>query len=166
MKKFGLRRYPKVLSDELARAFRIIDRLGHDIALGLLKKYRRNRRLRIAAWGISNIGAPVDGLEQIPFEYVDEIGKLDTAFSKLHHYRNGGAADYTAADVERKISRIRSKTKRKPKNNDDEIIDYLNKHGYATSDNKKAIISDAAAYFSTTGRTIYRAMERKKSTDT
>lgn len=165
-KKHALRRYPKVLSDELERALWIVDRLGHGIALGLLKKYRRNRRLRIAAWGISNIGVPVDGLEPIPFEYSDAIKKLDTAFSKWHHYRNGGAADYTAIGVEREINRIRAKMGRVRKNNDDEVISYLRQRGYASSDNKKAIISDAATHFNTSERAIYRSLERKKSTDT
>lgn len=104
-----LRKYPKILADELNSALRSLEGLAPEQRTELLRRYQRNRMKMIAAVGLDNVNARVEGLELIPFEHHDNIRRLDEAFQKLRHYNNGGAEDYVAADVERTINHIRGR---------------------------------------------------------
>lgn len=157
--KKRLPRLPKVLADELFSALSLIDVLGHEHTMELLARYRRNCLKRITHWGISNIGAKVNGLEPIPSEHLPKIERLDAAFKKFHAYRNGGAEDYVATDVERSINRLRAAQPRSRIKNYEEIGEHLRRFGYLTSDNKKALVSDAASYFGVSESTIQRAIK-------
>jgi DNA polymerase/3'-5' exonuclease PolX len=157
MKRTIHRRIPKVLSDELEAALLAVEDLGHETFMELLARFRRGRTRCIAAWGILNIGAPVDGLESIPLEQLRNIERLDEAFQKLHKFRNGGAGDYVAADVEKAINRLRAQGPRKRTNDYEEICCWLRRRGYETSESKKDLRADAAKHFSTSEATIKRA---------
>ncbi|MCU0809444.1 MAG: hypothetical protein MUE59_00115 [Thiobacillaceae bacterium] len=157
------RRIPKVLSDELNAALLEVDDLGHETVMELLARYRRNRVRRIARWDALITGVPVtdtqvEGLEPIPVEQFRNIERLDRAFQMLHEYRNGGASDYVAADVEKVINRLRAQGPRKRNNDYAQICTWLRQRGYATSENKKALVAAAADYFITSESTINRAM--------
>jgi hypothetical protein len=152
------RRFPKVLWDEVTVALRAVDDLGNETSMELLARYRRNRAKCIATWDVLNIGAPVDGLEFMSFRQLLKIEQLNKAFQKLHHYQNGGAGDYVAADVESAINSIRAQGPRKPKNNYDEICRWLRRIGYEASHNKKALVDDAIAAFGVKNSTIRTAL--------
>ena len=165
------RRFPKVLADELKEALFVVDKLGNELAMELLAAFRRNRLKRIAAWGASSIGNPADGLEPFPLEYFQAFERLDGAFRKLHHFRNGGAGDYVAADVDRVINRQRASQPRIRSNNHEDIARYLKQREYETSDNKKALVMDASSHFDTSESTVRKALRsqglsRRKSTVT
>ncbi len=159
--KKGLPRLPKVLADELFAALSVTDALGQEERKELLARYRRNRVRCIAVWGVTNTGARVDGLEPIPSEHLLKIERLDDAFQKFHAYRNGGAEDYVAADVERSINRLRAAQPRSRITNYEEIGEYLRRRGYVTSDNKKSLVTDAATHFGVSESTIQRAMKAR-----
>jgi len=152
------RRFPKVLADELSAALFAVSDLGHEAFMELLARYRRNRAKRIAVWGLLNNGAPVDGLEFIPLEQIRNIERLDEAFQKLHNYSDGGAGDYVAADVEKVINSFRAQGPRKRSHDYGEICMWLSRREYRSSDNKKALVAEAADFFSTSESTIFRAL--------
>lgn len=158
MAKLG--RFPKVLADELSAALFAVRDLGHEQTMDLLARYRRNRAKRIATWGVLSVGAPVDGLESIPCEHHWKIERLDDAFQKLHHYRDGGAGDYVATDVEREINRHRGKQPKRRDNAYEDICDYLRRKGYETSENKKELVADAVLHFDVSESTIRRAIKK------
>lgn len=165
------RRLPKVLADELDKALFGLDKLGNEQVTNLLATFRRNRAKRISAWGILNIGSPTDGLEPFPLEHYPAIELLDEAFRKLHHFRNGGAGDYVAADVEREINRSRASGPRIRSSSYEDIARYLKQREYETSDNKKALVMDAISHFNTSESTVRKALRsqglsRRKSTVT
>lgn len=144
--KKKLRRVPKVIADELESAIRATEAFA-DQRLELLARYRRNRIRRIATWGISGIGEPVEGLELIPLEFINGIKALDTAFGKLHSFNNGGGGDYAAKDVETAIRSFHASQTRNRENDYGLIADYLRRRKYAESCNKKALVEDARSYF-------------------
>jgi hypothetical protein len=144
--KKALRAIPKALADELAAALKATDPLGDERPV-LLARLRRNRAKSIAAWGICNIGTPVADLEAIPIENLTDIQRLDAAFGKLYHYKNGGAGDYAAKDVETAIRSHHASQPRKRENNYKEIADYLRRRNYIESSNKKALVEDARQRF-------------------
>lgn len=170
--KATLRRFPKVLADELHLALGIVHRLGQERALELLDNYRRNHAKCIATWGVLTSGASVQGLKPIPEEHVAEIARLDEAFRKLHAYRHGGAEEYAAADVERAINSLRARGTRSRSTEHAEICEWLQGRGYTKSDNKKDLVSRAAEHFDVSGSTVQRALRQcnmtrgKKSTVT
>lgn len=153
-------RYPKVIADELNAALRAVRDLGHKQTDDLLARYRRNHVKCIATWGVLNIGAPVDGLESIPYEHLWKIARLDDAYQKLHHYREGGAGDYVATDVEREINRHRGKQTKRGDNEHEKICAYLRRKGYETSDNKRELVVDAELKFRVSESTIRRAIRK------
>lgn len=150
------RRFPKVLADELERALSAVSELGPDLALNLLAKYRNNRSKSIAAWGLFNIGAPVHGLESIPPEHLLKIQRLDDAYAKLHHYRNGGAVDYVASAVVREIAKARASLPRRRSRKIDclAVADYLRSRGYSENANQKGLILEAMEHFKISERTV------------
>jgi hypothetical protein len=163
------KRFPKVLADRLSFALHAVRDLGHEKMLELLAIHRRNHVKRIATWGILNTGAPVEGLESIPLEHIHNIDRLDQAFQEIHNYMDGGADDYVAADVVSAISRMHAQEPRETKNDYGEICDWLNKRGYATSDNKKALVLVAMGVFEISESTVRKALRagglaRKKQT--
>jgi len=153
-----LPRFPRVLWQELDAALSATDSLGLEQTKELLARYRRNRLKYIATWGVTNIGAKVEGLESIPLEHLRKIERLDEAFQKLHKYRQGGAGDYIAVDVERVINRLRAQQPRSHKTGYEEIGRYLHRRGYMASDNKKALVADAASYCQVSESTVRRAI--------
>lgn len=154
------RRFPKVLADELEFALFAVRSLAPEKQAELLARYRRNRVKCIAVWGLLNLDAKVEGLESIPYEYADAIERLDKAFAKVHHYRNGGAGDYVADDVVSEVSRLNAKRPRKRETNYEEIGDYLRRRKYAASGNKKAIVADAMAHFDVSESTVQRVISK------
>ncbi len=158
--KAKLRRFPKVLADELHFALWIVRRLGRERALELLDNYRHNRARCIGTWGVLNIGAPVEGLRPIPPEHFADIARLDEAFSKLHAYRDGGAEDHVAADVERAINSLRAQGTRSRSTEHAEICEWLRGRGYTKSDNKKDLVSKAGEHFGVSDSTVRRALRQ------
>ncbi len=175
-KKSKLPRYPKVLFEKLRFALFCVRDLDHEMVMDLLMKYRCNRTRFIAATGINNKYLPtevgncesvsVKDLEPIPIEHLHNIEQLDEAFQQLHKYRNGGAGDYIAADVESGINSLRAKMPRAPrigrgeKVDHDEICAYLRRRSYESSSNKKALRIDAMSHFNISERTIYTALSK------
>ncbi len=156
------RRFPKVLADAVADAFSQVSDLKHDEVMELLERYRSNRDNRaksIAYWGVLKIGETVESFEPVPTKYFLRIKQLDEAFQKLHHYRNGGAGDYVAADVVREISRQHAKRPRKSLNDYQAIGDFLHRRNYITSLNQKAIVADAVIHFGVSESTVRRAIK-------
>ena len=152
------RRLPKVLSDELNEALMAVEKLGDESAMDLLERFRRNRAKYISTWGVNNIGNAVSDLEEIPIEHFHAIVNLDKAFTKLHRYRNGGAGDYVAAEVNSEINRLRARKPRNRLNSDEDIAQYLKQRGYETSDNLKELVMDATSHFDTSESTVRRAI--------
>lgn len=152
------RRYPKILADEVLSALRDTDHLGHERTMELLELYRAGRLQMIADIGIRDDPASKrrSYFQAIPIGHLNAIRNLDTAFGKLHQYKNGGAGDYAAADVEKFINAERGKLprKRSRKVDSEEVETFLIRRNYSDSNNKKAIISDAAAHFEVSPRTI------------
>lgn len=159
MKKSALSRYPKVLADELHAALSGVSELTPETKMEYLERYRSNHVKCIATWGLLNIGAPVSGLKHIPEKYFQKIARLDAAFQKLHDYRNGGAGDYAAADVEKAINSFRAKGPRKRDHNYGEICDWLRRRGYESSDNKKRLVLDAVDVFDVSESRVRRALQ-------
>lgn len=158
--KKKLKTIPKVIADELLAAFRATDSLG-EMRSVWLERYRQNRRKCIAAWGISNIGASVDGIEAIPIEYSQDIQRLDEVFRKLHHFLNGGAGDYAAKDVERVINQYRASGSRKARDEQQkEILKFLLSRDYPNQENQKAIRIAASERYGVSERTVSRAIEK------
>ncbi|MEP1214788.1 MAG: hypothetical protein ABJM11_00090 [Marinobacter sp.] len=124
----------------------------------LLKLYRAGRMQMIAGMGLRDDlpSNSCSNFQAIPIEHFNAIRNLDTAFKKLFHYIRGGAGDYAAIDVEKFISSERGKLprKRSRKVDSEEVETFLIRRNYADSDNKKAIISDAASHFEVSPRTI------------
>ena len=159
-KKKKLRKIPKVIADELETAICAVEVLGNDW-MELLARYRRNRLKRISAWGLSSIGDLVEGLEPIPFEFIHGIELLDRAFRKLHHFRNNGAGDYVAKDVERVINQYRASGSRKAKDEQQkEILKFLLSRDYPNQENQKAIRIVASERYGVSERTVSRAIEK------
>lgn len=152
------RRFPKALAGELSFALSTVRDLGSEQTMELLARFRRNRVKYIATWGLFNTGAPVENLESILPEHHWKLEKLDEAFQKLHHYKNGGAEDYAAIDVERMINSQRAKQPRKRANDYRAIYAYLQSRGYESSVNKKALVADAESHFEVSESTIRRAI--------
>lgn len=153
-----LPRIPRVLADELRLALGILDDLDRDLTMELLARFRRNRMRCIAAWGINSGPSPVQGLEPIPIERLADIERLDRAFRNLIAFKNGGAEDYVAVDVEKEINRARARQSRKRITPYQEIGMYLRRRGYAESANKKALVIDAMGHFQVSKSTVYRAI--------
>lgn len=153
------RRVPKVLADEVRFALHAVRDLGHERVLELLEDYRHNRVRCIATWGVLSIGAPVQGLRSVPAEHFNDIARLDEAFRKLHAYRNGGAGDYAAVDVERAINRLRAQEPRQRPNDYEEIGKWLHRRGYTDGYTKKdALVDEAVKHFQTSESTVRRAL--------
>ena len=164
--KKKLRRIPKVLADELDSAIRATESFAGE-RLELLARFRRNRIRQIEAWGISSIGKAVEGLELIPLEFFNGIKALDTAFGKLHAFKNGGAGDYAAKDVETTIRSFHASQPRKRENDYKLIANYLRSRNYADSYNQKAIVEDAKIHFAylNHGHPISESRVRRAITD-
>lgn len=164
--KKKLRKIPKVIADELESAIRATE-VFSDQRLELLARYRSNRIRRIAAWGISGIGEPFDGLEPIPLEWISGIEALDKALDKLHQFNNGCAGDYAAKDVETTIRSFHASQPRKRENEYKLIANYLRSRNYADSYNKKAIVEDAKSHFAylNHGQPISESRVRRAITD-
>lgn len=169
------RRFPKVLADELQFALSAVRELGPDLTEDLLARYRRNRAKSIATWGLFDIGAPVVGLESIPLEHLWKIEKLDDAYAKLHHYRNGGAVDYVASAVAMEIAKARASLPRQRSRKIDclAVADYLRSRGYSENANQKVLILEAMEHFKISERSVRGIAEkagltkaRKQSTAT
>lgn len=169
------KRMPKVLADELLAALQAADKLGPGRAMELLRRYRLNRTKLIAYWGVANIGErpPADIHESIPIEHLSVVQNLDRAFARLHHYRNGGAGDYAARDVETAIRSFRASGPRQRETNHYDICEYLKKRKYVENDNKKELVADAAEHFKCSESKVRKALSdgglarntaRKKST--
>jgi len=154
------RRFPKVLAAELKAALAVTHELGHERALELLDIYRRNYIKRIAAWGILNVGAPVDGLEPFPSERLQQFQRLDMAFQKLHEYLNGGAGDYVAADVVKTINSFNAQKPRKRASDQDKIGAWLARRTYDDSDDKGALVTLAMEKFEVSEATVRRALRK------
>lgn len=169
------RRFPKVLADELQFALSAVRELGPDLTEDLLARYRRNRAKSIATWGLFDIGAPVAGLESIPLEHLGKIERLDDAYAKLHHYRNGGAVDYVASDVAREIAKARASLPRLRSRKADSlaVAEYLRSKQFPEIKNQKKLIDEAMERFKISERTVRDiaakaglTKARKKSTAT
>jgi hypothetical protein len=166
--KKRLPRFPRVLWRELDEALLATESLGHVRTMELLARFRRNRIKFIVAWGVTGVLSgkplnPVDGLEPMSLEEQRMMERLDKAFQALHSYRNGGAGEYAAVDVERAINRLRAKHPRNRKTDYKEIWEYLQRRGYERSDNKKALVIAAMSHFEKGESTIYRAIARKSA---
>ena len=150
------RRFPKVLADELHFALSAVRELGPDFTEYLLARYRRNRAKSIATWGLLNVGAPVDGLESIPVEHHWKIEKLDDAYAKLHHYRNGGAVDYVASAVAKEVSKARASLPRQRSRKADSVAvaEYLRSKQFSEIKNQKKLIGEAVEHFKISERTV------------
>lgn len=150
------RRFPKVLADELSAALAAVRDMDQDFVTELLARYRRNMVKCIATWGLTNMGSPVDGLEQIPLEHYRKIEKLDDAFQKLHHYRDGGAIDYVAKDVANEVSRGRAllPRQRSRKADDEAVAEHLRQRRYSESENQKELILEAMEKFGISERKV------------
>ncbi|MER2539912.1 MAG: hypothetical protein ABTQ26_11790 [Azonexus sp.] len=150
------RRFPKVLADELDFALSAVRELGPDLTEDLLARFRRNRTKCIATWGLFNGGAPVEGLEYIPVEHHWKIEKLDDAYEKLHHYRNGGAVDYVASAVAKEVSKARASLPRqRSKKVDFEVVaEYLKSKQFSEIKNQKKLIEEAKNHFNISERTV------------
>jgi hypothetical protein len=98
-----LRRFPKILADELSAALRAVDDLSREQLHSLLAQFRRNQMRHIAHWGLHQPTGPTPGTTPLPLEYLFRIARLDSAFQALHHYGAGGASDYVAEDVLREV---------------------------------------------------------------
>ena len=149
------RRFPKVLADELSAALAAVRDLDQELVTEWLARYRSNMVKSISAWGLFNEGSPVAGLQLIPAEHFQKIQQLDVAFKKLHHYRDGGAADYVAQAVAKEISRARSSLPRQHSRKADRtaVADFLRSAGYASTKNKKGLILQAMHRFGIKERT-------------
>ena len=163
------RRFPRILAEEISRALSLIRGLGAEHALEFLARYRRNRAKRFVAWGVLTVGATVNDLEFIPNEICSQIEEIDRVFQKMHHYGNGGAADYVAKDVLAAMNRVHGLKSTKTSKNNEKICEYLRRRDYARSDNKEALIADAMEHQGVSKSTVYRAIKtgglgRKKST--
>lgn len=140
-----LRRFPKVLADEVRDAMADVRRLAPSAdVMDLLSRYRRARTKYIAEHGISGIYSPssVPAPAPVPLELHDSIRRLDEAFQKIHHYNRGGAADYLADGVMRAANRAIAKRSRGLEERCEQeqiIFDALMRARYSDSDNKKAI---------------------------
>lgn len=157
-----LPKFPKVLTNKVSHALRATKDMGHERTKLLLDRHRSNHAKRIAAWGISNIGAPVPLLEPMPIEYLYKIKNLDDAFNELRHYIDGGASDYAAKEVGSHINRLRASVPRNRKTEYREIAEYLRIRNYEDSSNKKKLISDAQQHFSVSESTVRRAIQQRK----
>ena len=168
------RKFPIILSDKIKSAFYGVRNLDKGLVMDLLKRFRYNRVKYIGTVGLTfrdpdKVQEAVD-LKPIPAQYFLQIRDLDEAFQELHRYRNGGAGEYAARDVERALNSERAKSPRKRTSDHQEIYDFLVRRKYTTSQNKKAIIADACSRFGLGERTIYRVarrygLTRKQSTD-
>ena len=162
-------RFPPVLWRKVCGALDALSSLGHEETMDLLARYRRNRCKRIATQGVLNPRAWVDGLEPIPFAHQRAIERLDEAFEELHHYRDGGAGDYSAIGVESEINRRRAQQPRTSSHEHGEICAWMRRKGYEASDDKRTLIADAVSFFGTSESTVRRAIRagglaRKKRT--
>lgn len=145
------RRFPKVLADELHVALALTRPLGEEKCMELLAIYRRNMRKGVTNFFAESLGGDIENFEPFPMEWFDKIKALDEAYTKLHHYSNGGASDYVAKAVAADISRSRASLPREHSRKADRaaVAEFLKSGCYATVENKKKkkLIRDAMEYF-------------------
>ena len=152
------RRYPYILAKEIKRALSLMRGLGTEHAAEFLARYRRNRAKHIVARGVLTSSAPVNDLEYIPNEILWQIEEIDRIFEKMHHYDDGGAADYVAKDVLIAMNRAHGSKSRRTSKNHEEIREYLRRRYYERSDNKNALVSDVIDAFGVSRSTVHRAI--------
>ena len=160
--KLTLSRIPKVLAEELEYALAVTDSLGESERSRLLAIHRRNRARCLADWGVLNVGSSVAEVEPMPLEHMRNIELLDKVFQKLHHFRSGGADDYTAIDVERAINSLRARGPRQQNNRYKDIADFLRKRRYGSSTNKKSLVAEAMSHFQISEPTVRRAIRAER----
>lgn len=158
------RRYPKVLADELLSALRDTDELG-PLRSEYLARLRRQLVRYFAERGVmvdAGPWKPIHNPEPIPLEWLDRIVALDTAYGKVHAFRNGGAEDYLAADVLRAANQIAAQ---QPRNlaEVEELKAFLAAHDYPHLTDRSAqarLKQRAAIKFGITVRSVNRRLEK------
>lgn len=178
------RRFPKVLADEIGyalsriRNIKLENELTDEQFSEFLEAYRRNKQRRmvnmistqggsIISKGAQTIPAgsvpPVEGVEPFPPKFLNDFDVIDMAFQRMHKYRNGGAGDYVASAVVSEIQRLNAKKPREQTHQYDQIIAYMKRRGYESSDQKGSVVGDAEEFFKTSKSTIYRALKWSRS---
>lgn len=151
------RRRPRVVTEPLRMALRALAQVPGEEIAEQLARHRRNRARRIAAWGLSGVGAPVPGCEAIAAALADRIERLADAWDVLHDFDRGDTiADYLCDSVVRAVLVERADaTDRRA-----EIAAFCAARGYPGRRGEvKRIVVAATAHFRCSERTIYAALK-------
>lgn len=162
-------KYPVVLQNQARSAFNGVRDLSEEQKKEYLKIHRRNIVLQFSKLGISgeenrseNITAEKHH-KQIPLEHIYKITRLDEAYEALHQFKApGGHLDYicseSLSEAQRMAAKSRSGTRSESaKELELEIGTYLKNLGYATHDNKKALVIMASQKYGVSESTVRKA---------
>lgn len=152
---------PPVLQRELREAIRQLDELGKDQRAQMIRTFRLNRSKCIATWGLSNLGAKVEGLEPIGLDWYEAVARFEAALAKWRRFRRkNGGEDFLSRKVMRATNHRlprgpRPKTR---KTTPDALMRFLLKNGYYQSLEKAPIRERAMLKFSISNATFYRLL--------